>query len=308
MSKMLLKEDERGYKIKKISLLESDEVKNLGPQTFKILKKLAEKNTYPKKLAEELDIHEQKVYYHIGKLEKAGLVEVQKKEKKGGAQCKFYKPTAEAFGISLTEGWDRIKKRNFEISGKMPSFFSEFIDEEGIFDGSIVVGSPKQHGPFMTSSRDGHYAIQLGIFLGGICNLENRFVVKLDTEVKAEDALDRNLMLVGGPITNTVSRDVNEHLSVGFNWDKTWKIISEMSGNEYRGENLGLIAKIKEDGHERMLFSGLDFKGTKTCIIGITQNPGEILEDYKEEEEFYRVIKGLDRDGDGKTDDIEILE
>ncbi|KXA88505.1 hypothetical protein AKJ57_06830, partial [candidate division MSBL1 archaeon SCGC-AAA259A05] len=114
--------------------------------------------------------------------------------------------------------------------------------------------------------------------------------------------------LVGGPITNTVSRDLNEKLKVNFDWDKTWKIVSEKTGKEYLGDNLGLIAKIRENGHVWILLSGLDFKGTKTCIIAITQKYEKILRDYEGREEFYRVIRGLDRDGDGKTDDIEILE
>lgn len=308
MSARLLVEEEDGYKTKEIELTDANGIKNLGPQALLILKKLAKNSTYPKKLAEDLGIHEQKIYYYIRKLEDAGLLKIRKKEKKGGAVCKFYEPTAEAFGVNLTENWNAIKGKSSPISGKLTSFFSEFIDERGIFAGSIVVGSPKKHGPFMTSARDGHYAVQLGIFLGKLCGLEDRFVVKLDTEVKSEDATDRNLMLVGGPITNTISRDVNEKLTVGFDWDRTWRITSKRTNKEYRGENLGLIAKIKDGDYVRMLFSGLDFKGTKTCIIAITQNHNEILNDYESDEEFYRIIKGLDRDGDGKTDDIEILE
>jgi len=160
----------------------------------------------------------------------------------------------------------------------------------------------------MTASRDGHYAVQLGLFLGGFCDLEERFVVKLDTEVKAEEALDRNLIVIGGPITNTVSRDLNEDLDVRFDWEKTWKIVSDRTGNSYSDENLGLIAKIEKNGHKRILLSGLDFEGTKTCILAATQQPEKVFDGYTRGEEFYRVIKGLDRDGDGKTDDIEILE
>ncbi len=308
MSRKLLEEDEEGYRQKDIKLLEENQLKNLNDQTIKVLKKISATEAYPKMIAEELNMHEQKVYYHVRKLEDAGLIEVYKREKVGGALCKFYRPTSEAFGFSLTDEWKRVQMDRSSVSSKVMDFFSEFVGE-GTFQGSIVVGSPKEHGPFMTSSRDGHYAVQLGIFLGKFCDLEERFVVKLDTEVKAEGANDRHLMMVGGPITNMVSRDLNESLDVRFDWEqKTWEIFSNITGERYSGENTGLIAKVWENGYARILLSGLDFEGTKTCIIGITQKPEEILEDYEKDEEFYRVIKGLDKDGDGKTDAIEILE
>lgn len=307
MSNKLLKEEEGEYWVKDAQLLDEEKLQTLSPKTVEILKKVSEEETYPKRIADQLGIHEQKVYYHIKKLEDLDLIEVSKKERKGGALCKFYRATSKAFAFDLDGGWNKIKPKKLDVSDRLLSFLSEFT-EGGKFHGSIVVGSPKEHGPFMTSARDGHYAVQLGIFLGNFCDLENRFVVKLDTEVKAEDALDRHLLLIGGPITNTISRDLNENLKVKFDWEKTWKIVSEVTGNEYSGENLALIAKIQESDHSRILISGLDFKGTKTGIIALTQYYDEILEDYDENEEFYRVIKGLDRDGDGKTDDIEILE
>lgn len=292
---------------KEIQLLDEEKIKNLGPKTLKVLKQVAKEKSYPKKISESLDMHEQKIYYHIRKLKEADLVEVYDEKSIGGANCKLYRPTAWAFGFSLPNGWRKAKTGYFETSEKLVDFFSEFI-EGGSFSGSIVAGSPKQHGPFMTSARDGHYAVQLGIFLGDFCDLEDRFVVKLDTEVKAEGALDRHLMLIGGPITNIVSREINDELSVRFDWEETWKIVSDRTGKVYKEDNLGIIAKIENNGFSRILFSGLDFKGTKTCIIGITQQYEKILGDYQPDKEFYRVIKGLDRDGDGKTDDIEILE
>ena len=308
MSEKLFKEEDEGRYVQDIRLLDEDKLKNLNEQTVRVLKKIAAERTYPKMIAEGLGLHEQKVYYHVRKLEEAGLIEVYKREKVGGALCKFYRPTSDAFGFSLTDDWKRVEMSTAGVSGEVLDFFSEFIGE-GTFQGSIVVGSPKEHGPFMTSARDGHYAVQLGIFLGKFCDLEDRFVVKLDTEVRAEGAEDRHLAMVGGPITNMVSRSLNDKLDVRFDWEeKTWEIVSDLTGERYSGENLGLIAKVWEDGYARVLLSGLDFDGTKTCIIGITQEHEDILEGYEEDEEFYRVIRGLDRDGDGKTDDIEILE
>ncbi len=308
MSDKLLREEEGSHYVKDIKLLDEEKLKNLNSQTVRVLEEFARERSYPKMVADRLDMHEQKVYYHVKKLEEAGLIEVYKREKAGGALCKFYRPTSEAFGFSLTDDWKKVRMDKLDVSGTILDFFAEFV-EGGTFQGSIVVGSPKEHGPFMTSARDGHYAVQLGMFLGNFCDLENRFVVKLDTEVKAEGAHERNLMMIGGPITNMVTRDLNEDLDVRFDWEgKTWRIVSDATGADYMEDNLGLIAKVHEGDYARILLSGLDFEGTKSCILGITQNYEEILEDYEPGQEFYRVIRGLDRDGDGKTDDIEILE
>lgn len=307
MVEKLLKEEDGKLYVKRMKLLDEGELKSLGPQTVEVLKEVAKERSYPKDLSKKLDMHEQKVYYHIGKLRDAGLVEVYDKRMVGGAQCKFYRPTSEAFGFQLTDDWRRAKMESFDAPEEVLNFFSEFVDG-GTFNGSVVVGSPKQHGPFMTSARDGHYAVQLGIFLGNFCSLENRYVVKLDTEVKAEDAVDRHLMLIGGPITNTVSMDLNEDLEVKFDWERTWKIVSGRTGNAYREENIGIVAKVREGDRVRVLLSGLDHKGTKSCIIGVTQQHEKVLEGFEPGEDFYRVIKGLDLDGDGKTDDIEVLE
>ncbi|MFP4045500.1 MAG: S-layer protein, partial [Candidatus Aenigmatarchaeota archaeon] len=234
-------------------------------------------------------------------------IEVSKKERSRGAICKFYRVKADSFSFSLDESWEKIKLDEVPASDKVRDFFCDFIEDK-TFRGSIVVGSPKEHGPFLTSARDGHYAVQLGVFLGDFCDLEKRFIVKLDTEVKAEEAHDRNLVLIGGPIANTVSRDLNEKLDVRFDWEDQWKIVSEKTGREYTGDNIGLIAKVEINGYSRLLLSGLHHKGTKSCIIGLTQYHEQILDDHEPESDFYRVIRGLDKDGDGKTDTIEVLE
>ncbi|MFP4116498.1 MAG: S-layer protein [Candidatus Aenigmatarchaeota archaeon] len=303
----ITREDNGNFYSKDIRLLDSNNAGAVSEKTLEILRSIDEKGTYPKKIAEDLGVHEQKVYYHIEKLKEAGLVEVAKEERRGGALCKFYRPTTDSVGFEINDNWRESRGRKPDVPEGALDFFSEFVSGES-FSGSIVVGSPKEHGPFMTASRDGHYAVQLGIFLGGFCNLEERFVVKLDTEVKAEEALDRNLILIGGPITNTVSRELNEELSVRFDWEKTWKIVSDKTGNTYSDENLGLVAKIENNGYQRILLSGLHFEGTKTCILGAIHRSDRVFDDYQRGEEFCRVIKGLDRDGDGKTDDIEILE
>jgi DNA-binding transcriptional ArsR family regulator len=286
---------------------------NLGLNrlSLKILEELNEVPSYPNELAKKLKVHEQKVYYHINKLLEKGLIEVDREEEKQGAVCRYFKPTAQVFGIEL-HGKETLSKKAKEEN--LRRFLEEFISP-GIFDGSIVVGSPLQHGPHLTSSRDGHYAIHLGLFLGNYCTIKNRFTVKLDTETKSEKSLKRNMLLVGGPITNIITNDINEKLKVRFIWDNPWSkktcIYSEITKKKYSDEPIGLIAKIKNPSDKTksiIILAGLQFNGTKACVMALTDHHEKILKDYKPNKDFYRVIKGLDRDGDGKIDDIKVLE
>jgi len=316
MEKILLNRKGAKFYSKPIRILSLKELKSLNPLSFKILNFLSKEQDYPNELAKKLKIHEQKVYYHIHNLEKAGLIKVIREEKRQGALCKFYAPTSKAFGIELEETYEegkekkekemKIDSNSFE---KIKLFFSDFISS-GIFDGSIVVGSPTSHGPFLTSARDGHYAIQLSMFLGNFCSLTKRFVVKLDTEVKAEKAEKRNMIIIGGPVTNMITSEINDKLKIRFKYDKSWQIFSEEKNRYYNDEELGIIAKIKNPYDQRkmiILLAGLKYEGTKSCIIALTQYFDKLLKNYSSGE-FFALIRGLDRDGDNKVDDIEIVE
>ena len=106
-----------------------------------------------------------------------------------------------------------------------------------------------------------------------------------------------------------VCADLNEKLKIKFKWDKSWSIISGKS--EYNGETDGLIAKITnpwDESKKIILLSGIKFEGTKACVLALTQQYEKLLKDFNKNKDFYRVIRGLDKDGDGKVDDIDILE
>jgi hypothetical protein len=257
-----------------------------------------------------LGVHEQKVFYHIRRLKRSGLIEVVREERKKGAVCKYFSPTCGAFGIEIPGGGEQTWVRDEPAYRRVRDFFHEFV-KEGTFGGSIIVGSPTPHGPFLTAARDGHYAVQLAMFLGNFCELAHRFIVKLDTQVKAEGAKRRNMILIGGPITNMITSEVNDKLRMRFRWREGWKIYSEPGHREYTDEDMGLIAKVKNpwDGSKVVIvLAGLRFEGTKSCVIAITQHFEKLLEKYERGRDFYTLIRGLDRDGDGRVDDIDFIE
>src|SRR3990170_58485 len=68
---------------------------------WRILQELARSPDYPNALAARLKVHEQKVYYHVRRLEAAGLLKVLRTEAKQGAAARILAPTAEAYAVVL---------------------------------------------------------------------------------------------------------------------------------------------------------------------------------------------------------------
>ena len=154
---------------KPIKIIEDpSNLSKLGPLAIKILKLISKKPMYPIEIAKELKEDEQKIYYHIHNMRKAGLIIQTKEEKSGGTIKKYYAPSANAYGFEINKEYKKFAKED-----KIKDFFYEFI-KDGVFNGSIVVGAPFSHGPYLTSSRDGHCGIQLAMFLGGLCELPKR--------------------------------------------------------------------------------------------------------------------------------------
>jgi len=318
--KLLFLEEGATGKVKEIKMFtDSQKFKTiLNRLTWKILMMLSEKEMYPLEIAKQLGIHEQKVYYHIRKLAKAGAITVAKEEEKKGAIAKYYKASSLAFGIELPGGYKAIQGLPLvKADEQIRAFFQEFTKENGTFDGKIVVGSPMPHGPFKTSARDGHYASHLTFFLGQFTKVPEEFAIKLDVDVKAEKEEKNNLILVGGPGTNLLAQEVNDYLPIKFNMQPSEQgflfggLVSEKTKNVYTADAVGLVAKIVNpwDTRKRIIvLAGNKAVGTKACVLALTNFWEKTLKSYKGEDAFATVIQGFDLDGDGKVDSIEVLE
>ena len=279
---------------------------------------LSEKEMYPMEIAKVLGIHEQKVYYHIRKLQQAGVINVVKEEEKKGAIARYYKAAYPALGIELPFGYTKINfSIDWSLDKKLRQFLTPFIREDGAFNGTIVVGSPDPHGPFKTTARDGHYASYLTFFLGQLAKLPDDFVIKLDVDMKAEKAEASNLIVVGGPGTNLIAQEVNQNLPIRFNMKESEQgflfggLFSEKSGKVYTLDTVGLVAKIAnpwDNSKHVILLAGNKAVGTKACVLALTRFWSETLKNFSESEPFATVIQGFDMNGDGKVDSIEVLE
>ena len=281
-----------------------------SPLAWRILQELAKAPDYPNALAQRLKVHEQKVYYHVRRLEAAGLLEVIREEAKRGASARILAPTAEAFAIVLKGRGTPVVSPMLPHAGVVARFLAEFT-RDGVFDGSIVVGSPYTHGPFNTTARDSPYAVELGFFLGRLFAPRKGLVVCLDTEVKALGAGKEDMILVGGPVANIITLELNPHLAVNFDWKQVWRMESSRTRRPYADEQVGLVAKVRNPwnhGRVIVLLSGLHAVGTMAAILGLTHFAEDVLDGYTPGEDFYRVVAGQDRDGDGRLDAVSILE
>jgi DNA-binding transcriptional ArsR family regulator len=318
--KLLLQEENKTQKVKEIAVIEDPQKLKmiLNRLSWKILVMLSEKEMYPLEIARKLGVHEQKVYYHVRKLARAGAITVVREEEKKGAIAKYYKAVSPAFGIELPEGYKTIQRLSLiGLDEQIQKFFKEFIGKDGAFEGKIVVGSPTPHGPFKTSARDGHYASHLTFFLGQFAKMPEEFAIKLDVDVKAEKEEKNNLILVGGPGTNLLTQELNEYLPIRFNMQPSEQgflfggLVSRKTSNVYNADAVGLIAKIVNpwDNTKRIIvLAGNKAVGTKACVLALTNFWKKTLKGYNGEDTFATVIQGFDLDGDGKVDSIEALE
>ena len=178
-----------------------------SPLAQKIVKLLADKESYPRAIASALSVHEQKIYYHIRKLEKAGIIQKTRTDTQGGATAHFYSLAQPSFAVTF---------KNFQATPKLaPSikehpFLSPFI-KNGTLNALIIVGSPDPHGPEGARSRDGYYGIDLALFFGTYLNYSPKLSVRLDTEIHDHD-LKNNLIVIGPSTFQATRSSVRFHI------------------------------------------------------------------------------------------------
>jgi DNA-binding transcriptional ArsR family regulator len=316
--KLLLQEEGNEQKVKEIAIMQDpqDLKMMLGTLSWRILTLLNHKAMYPLQIAREIGMHEQKIYYHIRKLERAGAISLEHQEKKKGAIAKYYRTVSPAFGVEFPKGYRVMERPSFlGASQQIHDFFKEFINQQETFEGKIVVGSPTPHGPFKTSARDGHYAAHLTFFLGQFAKMPEDFAIKLDVDVKAEKEEKNNLILVGGPGTNLLTQELNDYLPIRFSMQSSAQgylfggLVSQKTGIVYTADVAGLVAKIPnpwESSKRIIVLAGNKAVGTKACVLAITNFWRKTLQAYRNEDTFAAVIEGFDLDGDGKVDSVEV--
>lgn len=284
-----------------------------NPVAWKIVQLLSSQPKYTAQVARELRIYEQSAYYYMQKLLGIGAIRQSGTLTIRGGTARLYKTVNPSYGLEMDWGasdFSVISKSNRQDLSNFV-FFKEFI-KDNLFNGLIVVGAPDPHGPYKSSARDGHYAIQLAFSLGNLCSVSDEFIVKLDSDARAERAVDgRNIVSIGGPGTNIVTAEFNKYLPIKFNESNFWSGLAADTGELYNMDNHGLIAKIRnpyDDKNTVIVVAGVRSIGTKSAVLGLTNFASQTLKNYTEGREWAIVVQGFDMDADGKIDHVDILK
>lgn len=265
----------------------------------RILELIAQRPLEPKEIARELSIHEQGVYYHLKRLENAGIIRVESIEKRRGVIAQRYEPSADSFTLLVREPQPS--------SGRTPrvSTWLEPFIIDGTLNARIIVGSPDPHGPMSARSRDGYYGMDLALLLGTFITTLPHGNVSLDTDARE---LDTNLIIIGGPIVNSVAGRINDHAPIRF--DRNKRIISTITGRTYVEESTGVITRFENPlapDSSILWVYGLRNAGTRAAITALLARFNELTEGNTNGEPS-RVVTGLDLDSDGIVDDVRFEE
>lgn len=286
--------------------LNEDKLKALNDTTrIEILQILADKPIYPSKVADKLGISKQKAYYHFEKLKEAELIEEHDQEKHSGGLATYYRPKNPGFIMDLGMGGEKAFIPEF--SQELKRFLSPLV-EDGELNGSIVVGSPDQHGPDQVRARDGYLAGEVSMKIGGYAEKSGEAVV-LDTEVVRDSLFDDNLLVLGGILTNTVTKKFNDAFPASFSGESFPYHELKTPESSFTDENIGVVAKADnpEDSEKAVyMVAGIRSAGTRAAVKAF-KNLEDLVTEYRGGE-FYAVVRGLDMDGDGKIDDYKVLE
>ncbi len=233
-----------------------------------IISLLKKEPDYPASLAEKIGVSKQKTHYHLKKLRESELIDRENDGKK------------QAYHV-------KDRKFVYNVEPVKSEFLNQLPDE-----GLIVVGSPDQHGEDKVRARDGHLAGDIGIRLG---ELGKKFRTKLDTEVHRADLFDRPMVILGGILTNTVAKKMNDEFPSYFSGESFPYREITTPEKTYTDPDIGIVSK-KEN---KILVAGIRNTGTEAAVKAFQEI---------DEEEDYIVVKGLDLNGDGEIDDYEVLE
>jgi len=274
---------------------------------LKIISLLSKQPACAMDIARKLKQHEQKIYYHLRNLEKIGLITLLKTEERVGAIAKIYTVNFPVVSLKLFDGKNIVDAKT---KIKELKFFEPFV-KKGRLNATIIVGSPDPHGKYASQASDGCCAIDLALFLGSLVKESSLPNYRLDTEIKEKD-LKKNLILVGGPKANIIVEKVNKKLPIYFDFHREWNLVSPFSKRVYTEDDVGLIARIKNPFNtkkEVLVLAGKRFRGTRAAILALVKHLREIEKGNKfDSTATAKIVRGVDKDSDGRVDDVNFLE
>ncbi len=277
-----------------------------SPLGWRVFKQLTEP-ACPMDIAKRLGVHEQRVYYYINKFRQAGLIRELRTEQRHGAVAKFFQATHNAFALTTGD----VPFQSLSIKSPVKSKLLFPFVQEGRLNATIVVGSPDPHGPWKARASDACCAIDFALFLGAFSSGERLPNYRLDIEVR-EREMRGNLVLIGGPTVNMITRRVNKKLPIYIDAAHDKNIVSTLSKKTYTAEDCGIIDIIDNPKNRKakiLVLAGKRFAGTRAAVLALVNRMEDVFKGNKWDKSVKcRVVKGYDMDGDGIIDTAEFLE
>jgi DNA-binding transcriptional ArsR family regulator len=280
--------------------------------SLKIINELVRNPGCAMDLARKLEQHEQKIYYHLRKLEKVGIIKQIRTEKRYGMDAKIYSVVSPVISTKLYDDGYPIEKSSSIINHEASKFFYPFIDD-GKLNAKIIIGYPYPHGKYDKSEKGAAHAFDFAIFIG-------KFLKKLefphyvfDVDTRGED-LDNNLILIGNPESNTIIDRINSSnpkLPVHFDNKRGGSIVSSLTGNVYEDPIIGMVLKWQSPFNKNkkiLVLSGIRTRGIHAAMIAVTQHLSELIKNSEDNGNLMSIVQGLDKDGDKIIDSVKFLE
>lgn len=272
---------------------------------LKILEKVSESPTFPAEIARELDIEKQRTYYHFRKLEETGIIEKIGEKNYSGGTAQVYESRFDALVKEIGSRGDPAFLPDNDPG--ITNFLNPIV-KNGRINGKIVVGSSERHGEDQVRAQDGHLAGEISAKLGNYGEADDSIVV-LDTQLHRTENFDQNLIVLGGILTNTVAKKYNGEFSVRFSGESFPYREIETPEKTYEEPRIGFIAKTDHPEDEDKfiyMIAGIRRRGTRAAVRAF-RDIQEIVSDYRSGD-FYAVVEGMDRSGDGRIDSYSLLE
>ncbi|HIH24055.1 TPA: hypothetical protein HA251_03415 [Candidatus Woesearchaeota archaeon] len=277
-----------------------------SPLATRILRLLAARpnGMYPAAIAKELREEQQKIYYHCRRMVKERILIVDHVEDARGGIARSLALRAGAFAVRCSEYTPAA--RTLLVRPDHAAFLAPFV-HDGELHATIVVGSPDPHGPQGARSRDVHYAVDLGLFLGSFLTTPAPQSVVLDTELRE---WNRNLIVVGGVVVNKAAERINTRSPIFY--DTHARTFRGADGTVFDGETDGIIVKMPNPfarGKWILHIAGKHAAGTRAAMLALLTHFDDICGEAPKGRIVPRsvIVRGIDADSDGIVDTVRIL-
>ncbi len=279
---------------------------------LKIVKTLAESPASAIDISRKLKIHEQKIYYHIRRLEKAGIIYTISSERRHGMIAKIYSVVSPVIVAKLHDkGVQFDEGLSLNASQETIKFFDPFI-QNGLLNAKVIIGSPNPHGPFSATARHDTSLFELGVLFGKLLSESDGLNFCLDTTVSDSELKHNNIILIGNSKVNSITHKVNPHLPIYFDEARDFQITSKLTGESYNYDYDAVIIKTHNPFNEdkkMLILAGKRSVGFMSALIAIKNHMQEILQgNLKNKDLIARVVTGLDKNSDGKIDAVKFGE